>query len=274
MRARLIWFLAACALALVGCVGQPEGRRIALLAPFEGMYAEIGYNALYAARLALGESSSSLPLFAVDDGGTTEQAAQRFAALRRDDSVDAVLVVGPHATEAVLQAQEPAPFHTYLIGLWLPLPDPLPEGIFAAVSRQTISMLGGAPLSLEDILSETGPVMTGDAGVLRVFAALSDAPSLTSIVTDGRLPEPDFRARYRASDLYVPEPNPLAALIYDVTRFVSESGSGEILTTRSFPGLTGPIRFQDGFLAGRSPIRLTYDDGGNLIQVQPDTASP
>jgi hypothetical protein len=116
--------------------------------------------------------------------------------------------------------------------------------------------------------------MTGDAGALRVFAAMANQPSLTSIVTDGRLPDPDFRARYLASDLYVPEPNPLAALVYDVTRFVSASQSSESLTTRSFPGITGTIRFQDGFLAGRNPIMLTYDDGGNLIQVQPDTTSP
>ena len=38
-----------------GCTGQTEPPPvIALFAPFEGRYQEFGYDALYAARLALG----------------------------------------------------------------------------------------------------------------------------------------------------------------------------------------------------------------------------
>jgi ABC-type branched-subunit amino acid transport system substrate-binding protein len=59
--------------------------RIALLAPFEGRYREVGYNAYYAALLALGESGSTqIELLAVDDGGSPATAAQRAAALARD----------------------------------------------------------------------------------------------------------------------------------------------------------------------------------------------
>ena len=38
--------------ALTACGGTPPVMRLALLAPFEGRYREVGYQALYAARLA------------------------------------------------------------------------------------------------------------------------------------------------------------------------------------------------------------------------------
>ena len=48
-------FLLLLALALTACgASNPElPGKIALLAPFEGQYREIGYNALYAVRLAI-----------------------------------------------------------------------------------------------------------------------------------------------------------------------------------------------------------------------------
>ncbi|MBE2183871.1 MAG: hypothetical protein IAE89_10635, partial [Anaerolineae bacterium] len=53
MLARYLLITLACALCLAGCgatAATPKVQRIALLAPFEGRYREIGYNALYAAR--------------------------------------------------------------------------------------------------------------------------------------------------------------------------------------------------------------------------------
>ena len=67
--------LLTCGMILIMCgcaiVKAPITTRVALLAPFEGRYREVGYNALYAARLAFADSSiMSIELLAVDDGGT------------------------------------------------------------------------------------------------------------------------------------------------------------------------------------------------------------
>ena len=52
-----------------GCTGQTEPPPvIALFAPFEGRYQEFGYDALYAARLALADQDSVIDLVAYDDG--------------------------------------------------------------------------------------------------------------------------------------------------------------------------------------------------------------
>ncbi|MCS7070642.1 MAG: hypothetical protein NZM00_03995, partial [Anaerolinea sp.] len=55
---------------LTGCTVHQTAPRIALIAPFEGRYREVGYNALYAARLALADAESGVQLLPLDDGGS------------------------------------------------------------------------------------------------------------------------------------------------------------------------------------------------------------
>jgi hypothetical protein len=103
----LIFFsvvLSACAI-----IRTEPLHKIALLAPFEGQARAIGYNALYAVRLGLTENNdTALNLLAIDDGGTVELARQRAQAIRQDDSVQIVFVLGEFATNAsVLEALAP-----------------------------------------------------------------------------------------------------------------------------------------------------------------------
>src|SRR4051794_35174325 len=84
-------FLSAC-----GVMHTPI-TRIALLAPFEGRYREIGYNALYAARLALADAADpQIELLPIDAGG--DQAAERARALSLDPQVKTVILLGYEAT--------------------------------------------------------------------------------------------------------------------------------------------------------------------------------
>jgi hypothetical protein len=83
-------------LMLFGCGSQTAvAPRLALLAPFEGQNRDIGYNALYAARLALAESESNVELVLLDDGGIVEVTIDRAKALAGDPLVLVVILL-PH----------------------------------------------------------------------------------------------------------------------------------------------------------------------------------
>ncbi len=96
---RLPWLLLAL-LALTACLPPPVPPvlKIGLVAPFEGRYRQIGYDAVYAARLAVreindagGVNGYALALVAFDDGGTADGAEAAAQALLVDEQVIAVI---------------------------------------------------------------------------------------------------------------------------------------------------------------------------------------
>ena len=103
-----------------GCAGVAPVVKVGLVAPFEGRHRAVGYDAIYAARLALREVNAAggvhgvrLKLVALDDSGSPELARQSAASLVVDD--DVVAVVGhwlPQTTEAArsLYGQGQLPF--------------------------------------------------------------------------------------------------------------------------------------------------------------------
>ena len=98
--------LFALTLALASCAGSLGSAppKLVLLAPFEGQYREIGYNALYAMQMAVADAGPAGAQFlAVDDGGTVESATARVDALNLDPAVAQIIALGPHATSAAAQ---------------------------------------------------------------------------------------------------------------------------------------------------------------------------
>ncbi len=82
------------ALALVGCTVTKPIIKIGLVAPFEGLYRDVGYDALYAVKLALGEWNEAggvegymVELVALDDSGDPAQAPGRASELILDPLV-------------------------------------------------------------------------------------------------------------------------------------------------------------------------------------------
>ena len=97
--------LSSCAVAQSGRI-----KKIALLAPFEGQYRSIGYNALQAVRLAIADAGSNdIQLLAVDDGGTVASAIKRIQALNIDPAVEAILVLGKVASHPDVQGANDRP---------------------------------------------------------------------------------------------------------------------------------------------------------------------
>jgi hypothetical protein len=199
------WWFIVCFFLLCSCavVRTEPTTRIALLAPFEGRYREVGYEALYAARLALNDSGrTDIELLPVDDGGTPESAANRARALAQDPQVIAVLTLGYAATHADIQFDtRPA----YTIGNW------------------------EAPqMDITDAARKTAPFQCNQVCALAQFPKLRSDLSGITVESDAELPNDDFRARYLASAEFPPEPGLIAEGTYYVMfRLLTETPIAE-----------------------------------------------
>ena len=98
-------------LALAGCASVDPVVKVGLVAPFEGRHREIGYDAIYAARLAVREINAAggigghrVALVALDDRGEIELSRGAAAALGVDS--DVVAVVGHYLPETTAAAGE------------------------------------------------------------------------------------------------------------------------------------------------------------------------
>jgi ABC-type branched-subunit amino acid transport system substrate-binding protein len=96
-------------LLLPACASVKPVVKIGLVAPFEGRDRAIGYDAVYAARLAVRQANAAggiggyrVSLVALDDGGNATLAGQTAAALAVD--ADVVAVVGHYLPETTAAA--------------------------------------------------------------------------------------------------------------------------------------------------------------------------
>ncbi len=105
----LINGLLAAALALLpACARTPDVLKIGLVAPFEGAERALGYDAIYAARLAIRQVNEGggfgryrVALVALDDGGRPELAERSARSLVLDPVLVAVIGHGlPETTAA------------------------------------------------------------------------------------------------------------------------------------------------------------------------------
>jgi len=104
------YFLLFTFLLLTACASVQPVVKIGLVAPFEGAQRELGYDAIYAARLAVREVNQAggiggyrVALVALDDGGDDLLAAETAASLIIDPAVVAVIGHGLVQTTAVAQ---------------------------------------------------------------------------------------------------------------------------------------------------------------------------
>jgi len=113
-------------LLLTACASVQPVIKIGLVAPFEGAQRELGYDAIYAARLAVREINQAggiggyrVALVALDDGGDATLAGETAVSLTIDPAVVAVIGHGLAETTAVAQ-----PIYAEAYLPLLPLGDP------------------------------------------------------------------------------------------------------------------------------------------------------
>jgi ABC-type branched-subunit amino acid transport system substrate-binding protein len=271
------WEIVCCIfLFLCGCTVRPHDiSRIALLEPFEGRYREVGYNALYAARLAMQDfADSSIELLAIDDGSTVESAVNRARALAQDPLVKAAVVLGYAATADETQ-------HAFgglpvlVTGSWGA--KPADDHVFVMASPLlTEQLTASARIEITDAAQLQAPLVGGDIFALQQYARLQPDVNGVQIVSSGSLPDATFTERYQKTGQYVPPSGLLATLTYDTFGMVlmaMRSQAANTLTDRiatmTYVGLNGSIRFQNGYWADAPIHDYEYD----LACLQRNTAS-
>jgi hypothetical protein len=251
---------------------------VALLAPFEGRYREIGYQALYAARLALAESRLQEPIevLAVDDGGSVESAVLRAQTLASNRQVVAVIVIGYAATDkATLSAFGDLP--VIVAGYWgVPA---LEDNRFAMANPQLPARLTVSPrIDILDAAAQEAPLIGGEIFALEQLADLRDDLTGITIVSSAPLPDEDFRQRYRAIDAFAPEPNLIAMQAYNAFDFLFHEIREQFrlnpglhnLRSRLALNLRNPRQFlyPTGFIESAPLYLYQYTSEGELIQIK------
>lgn len=266
----ILLFLAAISSCAVIRTESPA--RIGLLAPFEGRYREIGYNALYAARLALAEAGrTDVELLAVDDGGTIRHAADRARALTHDPTIRCVIVLGYNAADPQVQ-QSFGDLPIIIVGNWLV--EPQTETAFILSSPHLKSQLSTTTrLDITQAAQIASPLTGSDILALEGFRALrSDFHGITLLST-GTLPSESFRDRILASDPFAVAPNLLATSVYDAVNlaliaiadtFANREAVAARLTHIDYQGMNGHIQFQDGFWSNAPIHAYTFSADGQL----------
>lgn len=237
-----------------------ESQRIVLLAPFEGRLRDIGYEALYATRLALSDyKPGHISLLAVDDGGNRENALMRAQTFLQDNSIIGIIVVGPYAAQP--EVLSVLSFHpTVVAGIWDDAPPP--PNVFILGNPQNLENASIDP----SLIPQIGADDTIKGNEIIAIAALADRTIQTSILTSAKMPEGSFRDQLTA-DIFAPDPGPISALSYDATSLILTSASQNIpIQSLSFDGWNGTITFTDGYWVDGPVRQYVYRDGKWILQ--------
>jgi ABC-type branched-subunit amino acid transport system substrate-binding protein len=190
--------------------------KFGLVAPFEGRYRPVGYDAIYAARLAVRERNAAggvggyrVEVVAYDDGGDAQTAVERARQLALDPQV--VAVIGHYRIETTraawdVYAHEALP----LIAPIIPA-DSLSDSPCAGCSFPAAFRTGPTRASLGDSIS-LDDVVAGGVPTGTVFATGTPWP------TDEPAAQ-DFIATYRKASNGA-EPGPNAWATYQATQML------------------------------------------------------
>jgi hypothetical protein len=195
-------------LILSACSAVPPApHKIALLAPFEGQYRDIGYEALYAAQMSLKEgynsvNSASFIILPLDDGGTIASARERAQALTYDSSIVFVLALGPYATAPDVQ-EAYGDLQVLMVGYWPSIPQRDNIAAFTADFRDVL------PTVPDPYLPHDEPLVGGELLSLSQF----DVEDCT-IWSSAAIMSDDFRARYEAMNPFAPPARLIGSLAY------------------------------------------------------------
>lgn len=238
--------------------------KIGLVAPFEGRYRAIGYEAIYAARLAIREINAAggiggvrVELFALDDGGDPQQAIEQARKLALDPQV--IAVVGHYRSGATNAAID------------VYCEERLP--ILAVESGRTGACPGLYSLTAINRLSET-PVEPDAFLFTSTVLPLSELPEAKTFVE-----------RYNAIPIDGTRAGPIALQTYDAMYLLFEaigkadrapgevsrdSLSASLTGDFDFDGLAGVYRFSEtGDRLGAITRVYRYDKDGSVEWLQP-----
>jgi ABC-type branched-subunit amino acid transport system substrate-binding protein len=253
-----------CLIFVPSCGSTRPVIKFGLVAPFEGRYRPVGYDAIYAARLAVRERNAAggvggyrVELVAYDDGGEAQSAAERARQLALDPQV--VAVIGHLRVETTraawdVYARESLP----LIAPVIPA-DSIPDSPCSGCSFPAAFRTGPIAQRLDNSV-ELEKVLAG--GVPTGTTFLTGAPWPRDVKdTQG------FIASYRAVANGV-EPGPYALATYNAMQTLLDAMSrAPAPITRIGVGLQLARRFdRRGMIEPAAPVyAYRLDDNGQPV---------
>ncbi len=245
--------LILCVLLLTSCLPPlPRTVKIGLVAPFEGRYRYVGYDAIYAARLAVREINAAggaggrlLELVAYDDRGAPELAQTVARNLVVDP--DVIAVIG-HFRQASTEAAVPV-----YAEAGLPL---------VVIAARLYPAAGLWQLASPDIAIATGgpELAEGESGILTPYPLPQDVP-----VTEA------WRDAYLSIGPHVAPPGAYTLPTYEAVYLLAAALDAGIATregvSAALPGierdgLLGRIAWNaEGFWANAPVYRYRWEDG-------------
>lgn len=244
------WLTASLGLSVLGlaaCIAVTRPVvKIGLVAPFEGRYRDVGYEVIYAVRLAVREANAaggvagySVELVALDDAGDPAMAAEQARKLAVDPQIVGAL---GHWLEPTTLAAAPEYAQAGLPVLATAAGGDLPAPALRLWRRSAcfVETDRGCAQALEDLK------LAGAAAVTVTVPAPLPADSA----------DPAFAERYLALSNGV-QPRFNAVLAYDAARLLLDAlardiaqnktptrvGVGAMLAASTFTGLSGPFHF-------------------------------
>jgi len=262
----LLIFEIWCLIFVPACGSTRPVVKFGLVAPFEGRYRPVGYDAIYAARLAVRERNAAggvggyrVELVAYDDGGDAASAVERARQLALDAQV--VAVIGHYRIETTraawdVYAREALP----LVAPVIPadsLPDsPCSGCTFPAAFRSgPIAQRLNHSVELDDVLAGLTPNGT-------IFA--TGAPWPRDVKNAQGVS--DFIVSYRAVSNGI-EPGPYAlATFYSVQMLLDALAHAPGRLTRNNVGAQLAARFDKQGIQPDVPLYLyRIDDKGQPV---------
>lgn len=260
-----ILFIAIILLSSCTVFHEEQVQKIALIAPFEGRYREIGYDALYAVRLAIADSSvKTIDLLAIDDGGSIESAIDRAHAVQKDPAIKFVLALGPYSTASEVQTAY-GDLPVLIVGHWNA--QPTTENTFILASSAIDAQLNYHENDVF-VKSDVPEIFASEILSLKQIPLLYSQDELARfhILSSSSLPDAEFHDRYINSAEFVPEPGLLTTLSYDAGAIAVEAIQNNVsLTAIDYQGLNGRIHFTDGYWQDAPIYEYVYDDSGRLV---------
>lgn len=227
-----------CLLLCVACVPPlPRIVKIGLVAPFEGRYRYVGYDAIYAARLAVQELNAAggvggrqLELVAYDDRGDPELA--RTAARNLVTDPDVVAVIGHYrqaSTEVAAPLYVEAGLPLVLVGARVAST----PGVWQLTSPDAVAVNGGPELAVDAL------------DILTPYPLPQDVPDVAA-----------WTEAYLSMDLYAPQPGPYALPTYEAVYVLAAALAGGVPTRAGVAGALPDVT-REGLLG-----RIAWDSAG------------
>ncbi len=180
------WLLSSC----TGLVSTKPVVKIGLVAPFEGLHRHLGYDVLYAVKLAVrerntagGVSGHKVELVALDDGNDPAQAPLQAGKMMVDP--DVMGVIGHFSDEAALAALDE--YHRAGLALITPVAaDAVTERgypeVFRLNARNDLLGMEAASHVVEELGMSHLAVLRGDDDLADAFAQMAEQLGATIVL--------------------------------------------------------------------------------------------